>query len=455
LSLPISTNLNVHLYGDFSLSNAKNGILQPKNNSPQVDFDSDDIKWDRYILHEVLPDLHVKLLDYIVELEENRRKQGTIYSPLSINNLWPANDLTINLLYKDYGLNVIKKLGCGNHRIFWTEANGGEFILLEDAKILENEIIANILIKLGVSAVKLDWDKIKELKIIVESGDPPNFPYEPITGESVCEILCGISDVPYNLNHKSLFKLLEFILQDKNSFEFLTGLPLVPLSDGSVGKFGQVHYIGEKEHLELFPNTGPPKFVSIELPKKLLEIFNDDNFSAYTNIKKFDASALLDLLMFELRPSKERQWDPNGSSIPNNDWLNKIWSILSQVKEEKEFTRLSKYPLLPVIQPSKLIRLDIKVPVLYMPENGHILYPVLLKLQVRLTSLKFPDNAHEYFKKSTLIYTPSNIINSLKVSCSLLHKTMEQLFKTGNLSLADYDKFRKFIKKELNSLIGK
>lgn len=458
MSPPISTNLGVHLNGDFTLSSAKSGILQPENNFLEVDCDSqDDINWDINILYDILPELHVKLLDYIVELEENRQKQETSYFPLSINSLWPIkNDLTINL-YKNYGLNVIKRLGCGNHRIFWTEANGGEFISLKDAKIfkLENEIIADILVSLGVSAVKLDRDKIEELNKIVESGDPPNFLYEPITGESVCEILCGISDIHYNLNHTSLFELLDFILQDKNSLEFLTGLPLVPLSDGSVGKFGEVYYIGKKEHLELFPNTGPPKFVSIDLPKKLLGIFNDDNFPAYTNIKKFDASALLDLLMFELRPSKERLWDPYGSSIPNDGWLKKIWSILIKIKEEREFTRLSKYPLLPVIQPSKLIRLDMKDPVLYMPDNSHLLYQILEKLQVRFTNLAFPDNTHNNFKKCTLSCTPFNIIKSLKVSCSLLHKSMEQLFETGNLSLSDYDKFRKYIKRELGSLIGK
>ncbi|RGB37961.1 hypothetical protein C1646_693362, partial [Rhizophagus diaphanus] len=453
LSSPISTNLGVHLNGDFTLSIAKSDILQPEKNFPQVDCD--DINWDIYLLYEVLPELHVKLLDYIVDLEENRRKQETSYFPLSINYLWPTkNDLTIDVLYKNYGLNVIRKLGCGNHRIFWTETNGGEFISLEDAKIFEPENeIADILISLGVSVVKLDENKIEELNKIVESGDPPNFSYEPITGESVCEILCGVSDIHYNLNHISLFKLLDFILQDKNAYEFLTGLPLVPLSDGSVGKFGEVYYIGKKEHLELFPSTGPPKFVSIDLPRKLFKIFNDDDFSAYTNIKKFDASALLDLLMFELRPSKERQWDPHGNSIPNYNWLIKIWSILIEMKEGGEFTRLSKYPLLPVIQPSKLIRLDMKDPVLYMPDNGHYLYQILSKLQVRFTNFKFPDNAHQYFKKCTLSCTPLNVINSLKVSCSLLHKSMEQLFETGNLSLSDYDNFRRYIRSELKSLI--
>ncbi|CAG8453449.1 13573_t:CDS:10 [Rhizophagus irregularis] len=450
LSLSISSNLGVHLNGNFSLP-SKGHFLQAN---------CDDAKWNRYILYDVLPDLHIKLLEHIVVLEETRyKKEGTDFVPHTADKIWP---IPVKLspfmdLYRKYGLDVIRKLGLNNQKFFWTEVNGGQFVSLREARIFEKEkaIIADLLVNSGISAVKLGKDKIRQLSQIVESGDPPNFPYEPVTGESVCEKLHEIPDIHDKLDnkHDSLFELLNFILQDKNSYEILTGLSLVPLSNESVGKFGEVYYIGKKEHLDLFPNTGPSKFVSIDLPEYLFKIFNDVNFPAFTNIKKFDASAVLDLLTFELPPLKERSWDPNGESIPNDDWLKKIWSILNKVKEEREFTRLTKYPLLPMIQPSKLVRLDTKNPLLYIPENGHILYPILVKLQVRFTNMKFPEDAHENLKKCIVSCTPTNIINSLEWTCSLLHKPMEQLFKTSDLSLSDYEKLRKFIKEELNVLL--
>ncbi|PKC02325.1 hypothetical protein RhiirA5_364216, partial [Rhizophagus irregularis] len=127
----------------------------------------------------------------------------------------------------------------------------------------------------------------------------------------------------------SLFQLLTFIFQDKDSFKHLTRLPLVPLSDGSVGKFGgqKVYYIGKQKHLDLFPN-GRSRLISINLPKDLLEIFSSDEFSKVTNIQKFDASAIFDLLKGEL-PSVDISlpWDPNGKRI-NNNWLQKIWSMI-------------------------------------------------------------------------------------------------------------------------------
>ncbi|GBC02571.1 hypothetical protein RclHR1_00470001 [Rhizophagus clarus] len=446
LSLSINSDLGVHLNGNFTLP-SKGHFLQAN---------CEDAKWNRYILYDVLPGLHVKLLEHIVILEETRyKKEKTDFIPHTADNFWPI-PLKLGAfmdLYRKYGLEVIKKLGLKNQKFFWTEANGGQFVSLREARIFEKEktIIADLLVNSGIPAVKLGKDKVRQLNYIVD----PNFPYEPVTGESVCEKLHEIPDIHDKLDnkHDSLFELLNFILQDRNSFEILTGLSLVPLSDGSVGKFGQVYYIGKKEYLELFPNTGPPKFVSTDLPDHLFKIFNDINFPAFTNIKKFDASAVLDLLTFELPPLKERSWDPNGESIPNDDWLKKIWSILNKVKEEREFTRISKYPLLPVIRPSKLVRLDMKNPLLHIPEDGHILYPILVKLHVRFTNMKFPEGVHENLKKCIASCTPANIINSLEWSCSLLHMTMEQLFKTSDLSLSDYEKLRRFIKEEINVLI--
>src|SRR5436305_15173711 len=53
LSLSISTNLGVHLNGDFSLSSARRGILQSETDLLQTDCD-DAKRWNIYILNEVL-----------------------------------------------------------------------------------------------------------------------------------------------------------------------------------------------------------------------------------------------------------------------------------------------------------------------------------------------------------------------------------------------------------------
>ncbi|RIA92324.1 hypothetical protein C1645_736422 [Glomus cerebriforme] len=461
LPLPISTNLGVQLNGNFSLPSARSGILQSEKDF--LEADCDDTKWNRYILYNILPDLHVKLLDYIIELEKEKFEQVENYVPRSINNFWPIKNLSTGL-YKSYGLAVIKRLGNVNHRIFWTEVDGGRFIPLEEAKIfrVEETKITNILVSSGISAVELDKNKIEQLSEIIESE--ADFPYKPVSGSSICNDLL-MSSIPHFVEHgdninytfDSLFKLLEFILQDRSSFGFLKDLPLVPLSNGLVGKFGETYYVGKRKHLELFPNTGPSKFISTNLPENLQKIFNDNDFCMHTNIKKFDASAISFLLPSVLKPVKDFRWKPNENSLPNKSWLENIWSILNKGLESTDFNSLSRFPLLPVIKPSDmLIQPDANNPLLYIPENVHSCFPlfeVLVKLNVRITNMIFSESAHKDLKKCIVECTSTNIIDSLEKTRST--SPMKRWFEKNKLSPSDYEKFRTYIKEQLDDLIGK
>src|SRR5688572_23310744 len=145
LSLSITTHLGVHLNGNFTLSSARNSILQ-----------SD--KWNSYILNDVLPDLHVKLLEEIVKLEEARhmKEKDTNFTPHILNNLWPIKDSNATKTYQNYCSNVMKKLGLGNHKIFWTDSNGGKFVSIQEGRILDgDEGIADILANLGIPVLRL------------------------------------------------------------------------------------------------------------------------------------------------------------------------------------------------------------------------------------------------------------------------------------------------------------
>ncbi|GBC02577.1 hypothetical protein RclHR1_00470007 [Rhizophagus clarus] len=466
LSLSISTNLGVHLNGNFSLTSARSNILQSENDFLQADCD--DAKWNRYILYDVLPLLHNKLLDEIVNLEEIRYNNNrTNFIPHTLNNLWPiTKNLTMGL-YKSYGANVIKK---GNNRIYWTEANGGKFISLKEGKIIEGEetMIGDILGELGVSILKLDKDKLEQIKEIAKNKRNLGFKYETISGKEVCDKLREGKDIFINSfiqknnndssrnkkdPHESIFLLLRFILRSiDGSYENLRGLPLVPLSNESVGTFGEVYYVGKQKHINLFPIIGPSKFVRVDLPHDLEKFFKRDELSVL-NINQFDSASTLDLVFLEFpyKNIKELDWDPNGKSIPNDEWLKEIWSKLTSSKNI-EFAKLSKLPLLPMIQPSeKLVQLDITNPLLNI-EQGSYLYPVLKKLKLRFTNMKFPDNANSNLKQCVLPYNPVNIVNALERTRILLNLTMEQLFKAVDLSNKDYEKFRAYIKENHEAL---
>ena len=101
----------------------------PQSENDLLQANCDDAKWNRYILYEVLPDLHTKLLEYVVKVEEARHaKERTnffhilpilIFGPFPLLGKIKKNPITN--LFKDYGLNVIRKLGLKYQRIFWME----------------------------------------------------------------------------------------------------------------------------------------------------------------------------------------------------------------------------------------------------------------------------------------------------------------------------------------------
>jgi hypothetical protein len=461
LSLSTS-NLGVHLNGDF--------IVSAKH-----DFWCSYLygEWNQYILFEVLADLHGKLLEYIIELEVRcTRESSNFISHITrvIDNIWPINS-NVNDMFKSYGLIVIRKLGNDRQKeFFWTEANGGQLVSLQTARILKKEQpnISNILInlKVPIQVVELDEEKMKHLDTIVKSKKSQNFPYTPISGKLICEELQSLK--PYKPKdsvfhnddtHNTLFQLLTFILRDKDSFELLDGLPLIPLNDGSVGKFGDyeenVYYIGRQEYVDLFPNAGSSKFVSVYLPNDLVKIFSSMEFSKVANIRKFDATAILDLLKHELPNENILTWNPDGKSIPNNIWIKNIWSIINKSEKNIEFEKLSKFPLLPVIKPSNmLVKPDMYNPLLYIYED-HFLIPVLEKLKLRFTNMIFSENAHENLRKCILRYNDINIINSLGKALLSTNMDMKQLFEESNLTTLEYEKFREFIREGIDILIGK
>ncbi|CAG8727340.1 16147_t:CDS:2, partial [Funneliformis caledonium] len=434
LPLSMRTNLGVHLNGNFSLSRARNNIIQLGNDFLKAD--SIHAKWNQYILYDVLQNLHVKLLEHVLKYEEDRFKKDKINF---IPRDFLPNGKNLSISFKNYGLNILMKIGFGGHRIFWTKANGGQFISLESAKFLNEKetVITDMLANFGILAVKIDDDRYKQLWEARFRN--PKFKYTLLDGKLVCKEL---KELDIRVNHESLFKLLDFILNDvtDESYELLNGLPLVPLNNGSVGTFGDTYYLEAKKVTEkptnqdIFPKIGPSKFVSINLPSNLLKIFTSVKFSEKTQIKRFDNSIILDLLIAELPEllfMEELKWHPNGRSIPNVHWLKNIWSILFDEKANVlEYAKLSNFALLPVTSPyNMLIRPNIKNPLLYLPEDGHDLYPVLVKLRVRFTEMMIPESADKSLQKCVVTCTPVNIINSLNKTCSLLSLTMNQLFE--------------------------
>ncbi|CAG8487444.1 18192_t:CDS:10 [Cetraspora pellucida] len=467
------TNLNVHINGNFVLS--KDRMVLQTNNTHG--------RWNKYILFEVLPPLHVKLLGEIARISYEHFKNSNIKPENFIScitkNFWPfgkdtrvhsdyaLRDMGVHLAhlnYYDYELRVLQNLG--ESKVFWTEAEDGKFVSLDDAYFSkENDhTIASILAWHGISTVKVDKAILYQLKMSQSRKGKSDVKYRLISPAFVYEKLRENNNILKSFQdstepHKDVIILLKFILQEAKLYQSLIGFPLVPLKDGSFGTFGErTFYIAKKTDQDLFPRSGPSRFI-VDLDDELSRIFEDKDFSRITNIKRLDASGILDLLAGELPHKQEIDCDPSSQNIPNRQWLN---NILEKMKWGigLEIAKLSEYPLLPVILPNgkhKLVQMNPSSPLLICPYNpDEILVRALRKLGICFTDIEFDKKNinSEFLKKGVLNWNYYNVFVSIKKKQKSQNISMESFFKNAELNEDELNKLRKFIKAFINSSRG-
>ncbi|CAG8721370.1 7793_t:CDS:2, partial [Gigaspora rosea] len=438
------TKLNVHINGNFVLSKDRKVILRQNNtherwNRYSLQQNNTHERWNRYILLEVLPPLHVKLLGGIAQINYDQYEHFK-----NSKNIQPNNFVS-----------CITKTTKG----FWPfgevkqEADEGKFVSLDDAYFSEENdfTIANILAKHSISTVKVEKAILNQLKSRLEKSakyQPINsaFVYKSLQANS--NILKTVQDEPTS-SHKNILVLLKFVLRDMTLYSQLIGLPLVPLKDGSFDKFGRrTYYIAKKKDQDLFPKSGPSHFIC-DLDDELSKIFESKDFLRITNIKKLDAQGILDLLAGELCKEQEIPWNPSSQNIPNRQWLD---NILEKMEWGKglEFTKLSEYPLLPVVSPNnKLVRADSLNPLLTYPDNSdEILVSALGKLGICFTDIKLDSkNANsEFLKKSVFSWSESNVFESIKRKLKSQKIPMESFFSNAALSEDELNKLRELVK---------
>ncbi|CAG8447665.1 205_t:CDS:10 [Acaulospora colombiana] len=436
LSLSINNGLSVMLNGDFFLSSNRNKILYSE--SAEIEA-----KWNRYILLEVLPSLHAKLLNEIAIRDSQRfassHNQNKMFLPYVTTRDWPIK--STSEIYRTFGLTVFQELTRNNYRVFWTETNGGEFVSFTNAVFGESKkeyIIPDLLMQQKVQIVKISEEQYKHLEELPNTVSP-NF----ITPDLVCNTFHNKKDMwdSYKTSEnqkvvkKAIDYLLRFILggtepQDIKTYEKLIGLPLVPLYGDAVGTFCEMeYYIAEEDYRKLFNKTRLSRFVT-ELP---FEIKNKE-ISKLLKIFELDANSILNLLEIELPIVEQMDWDPSGESYPNKKWLG---LILAKFRKDSvfEFRKLARFPLLPKIYPhQKLIRFDKSSPLLF--QGGNLEYPLIHALrcneknnELDADSLKIIQSLPiwpTYPQGSLIAANRGCLLNSKLKICSSSH---EKIFK--------------------------
>ncbi|KAF0428041.1 Sacsin [Gigaspora margarita] len=459
LSLPITTSLNVHINGTFYISSDRRNILQSESNS-FLNEKSNSLgdNWNKHILFDILPQLHVTLLERIAELDYQRflklqPDQELQYDPITTTKLWPIV-AGLSGMYKKYAEKVLMKSYYGNYKVCWTHADGGKFISFKEAYLAERKTadINEILAAQNIQIIKLTDEQINHFKSLEKTVKGQKVqPLKTINPQLVSHIFRSNPNID-GVSHENIFRLLKFIDQDKDlSRESLIGLKLLPLSDGTVGIFGnQEHYNAEPRLQRLFPEAmNLSKFIA-EYPKELRDLFNDKKFCNSAKIKQVNASSIITLLEYELQRDKELDWNPNSKFYPNQEWIKQILHYFIPQNAVYEFSKLARLPLLPIIKPQeKLALLDSQNPVLAY-DISHPMTSLLVKFGVKFTNFQFPEECNQNLKQCVLKSTFINMMKCLERTILQSKTSVDQLFNE-KLKPFEINKFRNAVTKAFKS----
>ncbi|CAG8502476.1 16930_t:CDS:2, partial [Cetraspora pellucida] len=413
LSIPSGLTVNLHASG-WALSSDRRSIVFGSDSQTCVEDDAKATQ-NKNILDKILPELHVKLFEKYLKIEETSRARLQKSSDFQgILRLWPipANK---NPEISKYGLSVIQLASKGGYKIFWSTLDGGTYVNFNDCVFLTKKTppsevhpaIISLLHEQGRPTVLIDDKHLEELESLnPQKADSP----------FIRNILKN-NEFLSNLREEHLFIILRYILEDKK-YDDLENIPLVPLFGNQFGKFdkNKAYYTTSKEEYKLFHKAGPRCFIPTETLKaqKLLPFFNDEDFCNATNIKKFGEPTINGLLNQEIDIASERDWNPSGALIPNQQWLDEIWKRIIDSPLEP----YSPFPLLEVHDLDNQ-----RTPYLISLKNAEskplIHHNSLTNSDIKqtLANLGIRFTKHPYDKKlSKYIYelNPSNVLSAIK-----------------------------------------
>ncbi|CAG8503482.1 6900_t:CDS:2, partial [Cetraspora pellucida] len=342
LSIPSGLSVNIHASG-WALSSDRRSLVFASDNQTCI---KNDVKATQNfkILDNVLPELHVKLFEEYIKIERmSRSKLSNTANFQGITRLWPIPE-NKNAEILRYGLKVIELASEKGSKIFWSTYKDGTYVSFKECVFVTKETpqaVVHFLNEQEYPAVLIETKHLEELKTLQPRNASPEF---------IRKILKNNESI-LHMQEEYIFVIFRYILEDKKYYD-LEDIHLVPLFNHRFGKFrnGRIYYISTKEQYKLFPTAGPHHFIPIELLKsrKLISTFSDDDFRKVTDIKNFGEPTISHLLHQELHIESERDWDPNGTSIPNKQWLDEIWRCIG----DKSYEPYKSFPLLDVYNPS-------------------------------------------------------------------------------------------------------
>uniref|UniRef100_A0A7S3QAL4 Uncharacterized protein n=1 Tax=Chaetoceros debilis TaxID=122233 RepID=A0A7S3QAL4_9STRA len=135
----------------------------------------------------------------------------------------------------------------------------------------------------------------------------------------------------------------------------LTGLPILPLSDGSMGRIGSQIIVADTEQQSMLPMLNN-KFLSSHVLERLQHFFSKPGSLELLSLETFSPKVLARNIQNVLPRSWEGkdfvEWNPddvinNDSRVPSKLWLYRFWQQVS-ISDHDAVQLFQRWPLIPV-----------------------------------------------------------------------------------------------------------
>ena len=350
LPLPAPTGLPVSVHGYFSVADNRRSIKWPA-----PDVKGNDAKWNEELVHSLLIPTYAILV-------AARTKMFTFSSHGDLPYSWWPDPHCVE--YSPTWSSIIPDLSSLLIQlpVFWTGANGGEWVSQDGAIFLPPTCprsVANLLLQLGFAVVHIPNHVLRCFgKTAIKFASELD----------VCQYLKSKSSEAKTMMSSEItvvHEFLEYFANSRLDFSHLIGLPIILLNDSDMSPA----FLQEKDHGDplyvmldksiaaVLPGL-EDKIVSLDIPNDIAELYKmlaeTEKFQLQIASPKVVASSLLYMSMDTwCNPDTEVHWTPDQKGHPSRDWLVKVWEWLAKQEiasnSSKEFVLLDLAKALPIV----------------------------------------------------------------------------------------------------------
>ncbi|MFW6357912.1 MAG: sacsin N-terminal ATP-binding-like domain-containing protein [Chroococcales cyanobacterium] len=349
LPLPVETGLPIHINGFFNLNSSRDNL---SSDSGQTGKDKPRAIWNSLLVRHVLAEAYTNLIiDLVSDIGQ--------YNPEFFYSLFPTQKVTISKALESLSVEVIKRLytkkvihSAVEHSE--TKVENGETIISQSSWITPQQVRGiptrwkKLIPPLTADKIEIAQPELSEslLSAFKEAGCPI-LTYKPANLRQHLRqnqaLGVKLEDAPFpSLRQQEwIIDLLEYCISD--SHRDLTGLPLALLADETLQVFGYhpigTVYIASKDVRGIFADY-KDWFLHSSLQNKLSSVYKGvSDMTPAEVVKKLET-------IFQQIPSDALIWDSVSPSLPNAEWLTKVYSYLTSLRELPT-SALQKLPLIP------------------------------------------------------------------------------------------------------------